>query len=125
MVGGRRLKHYAARQRRPGGPWDWTVEEEGRIFPAGPCVLHGDGHPTREEAERHFYAFDLQTLSLIVEDQDHKSHQCGVPWCKVFTDQGFTTKFRKEPQWLCDEHRIRHIFEMLNPFVPGITVEQP
>lgn len=116
-------KHYAARQ-IGSGRWAWTVDEGGQISTAGPCVLHGDGHLTKEQAERHFYDFDIQTLTEVAEKHPNKSHDCHIPWCGVFTSRGLATRHSTEPMWLCSEHRFRHIYTMLRPFEPGIEVKR-
>ncbi len=117
------MKHYAAR-RLESGRWAWTVQEGDAISQSGPCVLHGNGHTTKEEAERHFYDWDCQTLSQVKEERHGKSHDCEIPWCRVFTGRGMATKFHPDPLWLCSEHRFRHIYTMLRPFKAGVEVHQ-
>lgn len=118
------MNYYAARQRIGENRWDWTVEHDKVITRSGPCVLHGDGHATKEEAERHFYDWDLQTMAVYVENDPKIMHQCDAPGCKTPTDKGLATRHRWKVQWFCDLHRIKEIFVTLNPFKPGIMITQ-
>lgn len=118
------MKYFRARQRLVDKRWDWTVDQDQVIAKAGPCVLHSDGHATREEAERHFYDWDLQTLLTFTEGNEKTKHECEAPGCKTLTDRGLATRFRWKVQWFCDLHRVKPIYEMLNPFEPGIEIQQ-
>lgn len=117
------MRYYAARLRTD-GRWDWTVERDKVITVDGPCVTHTDGHPTKEEAERHFYEWDIKTLGLITESDDKLFHGCEAPECKTHTTIGFVTRYRWKPQWFCDLHRVKEIYIMLNPFKPGVMITQ-
>lgn len=115
------MNYYAARQRKD-GRWDWTTMNDGIIHRAGPCSRHEDGHPTKEEAERHFYDNELDSLKEVWSEGDVQ-YQCAIKGCGAWTQEGLCShNLFITPIWLCDVHRDREEVETLHPFAPEIEI---
>jgi hypothetical protein len=108
---------YEARQREVDGRWDWTVMNDGIIRRAGPCRDHEDGHSTKEEAERHYWDYELSRLK---EHTTGGHYPCEV--CGALTNKELSWHHIGPTARLCDDHRSREQFERLNPFEPGLSV---
>ncbi len=111
------MNHYAARERKSDGRWNWTrkMGSDGPIVAAGACVNHeAEGHATKEEAERCFYEHELATLQECSMDTTHEPCKvCGKLTNKLLGRSGFPDT----P--LCDEHRNVEEYRKLKPFTPG------
>lgn len=116
------MNYAQARQRQSDGRWDWTTMNDGRVWPSAPCSTHEDGHATQEEAERHHWDYELDTVRRF-EVPDHQAgslERCRI--CKAFTAShvrfadGYTTIF------LCPDHQDRASLEQGYPFAPNRQV---
>lgn len=115
------MNYYAARQRKD-GRWDWTRLNDGVVSRSGPCAKHGEGHVTKEEAERHFYDSELAKLCETWSDGDVQ-YRCAVSGCGQWTQVGLASHgYFVTPTWLCDRHRDPDMIEKLHPFKPGLEI---
>jgi hypothetical protein len=113
------MNYAQARQRQSNGRWDWTTMNDGRVWRSEPCSDHEDGHATAEEAEHHFWEYELDTARRFVvpDDQAGTLSRCLV--CLSFTAShvrladGYTT------YQLCPDHHDRASLEQVHPFSPG------
>lgn len=95
---------------------------DGRIWRVGPCAHHEDGHATEEEAERHFYDSEIQSLRETWSGADVQ-YRCAFPGCAAFTQKGLaSTHLFMSPTWLCEVHCTPEFFEKINPFKPEIEI---
>lgn len=116
------MNYYEARQRTSDGRWDWTGMNDSRIFKAGPCAGHDDGHATKEEAERHFYDWELDQLQEL-KGPSSTQHRCQSPGCQTFTDIALAIGGHIGVHfWLCKDHRTRGEVARIYPFTPGLTI---
>jgi hypothetical protein len=119
---GEEVNYYAARQRAHDKKWDWTCMNDGKIWRSGPCADHEDGHPTREEAEKHFYDDSISKLREIT-CPDREMRMCDAPGCDTVTQKGLVgTRYFSEPMWLCKLHRSKEVVPAIRPFRPGIEI---
>jgi hypothetical protein len=78
---------------------------------------HADGHPTREEAERCHYEYELDhAREGQTSDQQFRCRICKA-WTQSFLQIGDYNLIQ-----LCDEHRNRAGLEQAWPFSPGMRV---
>ena len=134
------MNYDEARQLRDGG-WRWTTMNDGIIRAAAPCMTilrqfdpgapfkpleDGDfslcpPHPTREDAEQHFYD---HCLAGLVQVEDEAAHRCAAgcgEWTnKCLENRGLYGIFRAI--FLCNEHRTPEKVAELRPFEPGIQL---
>ena len=116
------MNYAQARQRQSDGRWDWTTMNDGRVWRSAPCSSHEDGHATPEDAERHFWDYELDSVRRFVvpDDQAATLEHCQV--CTAFTAShvrfadGYTTFF------VCPDHQDRASLERAHPFVAGRMV---
>ena len=130
------MNYDEARQLKDGG-WHWTTMNNGVVRTASPCIqvpevnlfdeallaaniTRCDPHPTREDAERHFYDY---SLSQLKETTTTHAQRCEV--CDTWTNKALCNK----GEWLyfgyiflCDNHRQPSHVEALRPFSPCIAV---
>jgi len=110
------MNYYQARQRKD-GRWDFTCKNDDRVWPAGLCAQHTDGHATAVEAEQHFYDGEVAGLrEYEVLDQQLKCAVCGA-----WTGKGLRARHLGEVM-LCDTHRMPAGFTQAHPFAPGIQI---
>ena len=87
------------------GRFHMTVasDEEGWVYPIGPCATACEGHPTKEEAIRHYMEGRLKS-DLRVDgydaEQQHKCLECGR-WTQRFAS--LRGEFERQ-FFLCDTH---------------------
>lgn len=113
------MNYAEARQRKSDGRWNWTTMNDGRIWTSAPCTGHDDGHVTREEAERHFWEYELDSVRRfeIANDDAVTLQRCQI--CSAFTAShvrladGYTTFM------LCPDHQDRASLEQVHPFKAG------
>lgn len=134
------MNYDQARQLKDGG-WHWTTKNDGIVRTAEPCLKHiGDEsdpawylkpynasdwtrcepHSTREEAERHFYEWCIESLK---EDDlwDWTGCQvCDAPTKKALGNRGMHMLITSVP--LCDEHRNVDKVRELYPQPGGIAL---
>lgn len=116
------MNYYEARKRASDNRWDWTCMNDGKIWKTGPCALHEDGHPTKIEAERHFYDHELSKLREV-ESAPRDMHQCDAPGCCTFAHKGYVgMKLFTETTWLCSLHLSRNVIPGIHPFSEGIEI---
>lgn len=112
------MNYAQARQRESDGRWDYTVRNDDRIWRTGYCADHEDGHATKEEAEKHFYDYELDQPFRIYEDinQQAKCVVCGE-WTqnRVMLYDGYTTYI------LCKDHQTKEDLMKVRPFTPGMS----
>lgn len=110
--------YYQARQRLD-GRWDWTGMRDDLIFRTGPCIGHDDGHATREEAERHFYEYEIERLKEV----EIQWFRCSHPGCHELSRKGLETpRLYPFPEALCDAHRTTEVFREIKPFYTNIAI---
>jgi hypothetical protein len=109
------MRYSAARQRQSDGKWDWTTQRGEAVYAVPPCGDGCPGHDTKEEAERHYY--DYQLAKLKERSQDIKC-RCEAKDCDVWTNKTLDTDLY-DATYLCDAHRNKEVFEQLHPFHPG------
>lgn len=114
------MNYYEARQRLNDGRWDWTGENDGKIFRAGPCRTHDDDHATKEETEQHYYDSEIEEARFY-EDQ-HYRDKCEVPDCKA--EMSFKCAMLRNVHrvTLCETHWNKTGLKFARPFKPGIQV---
>ncbi len=111
------MNYAQARQRETNQRWDWTTMNDGRVWASAPCSQHTDGHATAEEAERHFWEYELDTVRRFVVSDDEAASLERCLACSAFTAShvrfadGYTTFF------LCPDHQDRAALERVHPFV--------
>lgn len=116
------MNYYKARQRVHDKRWDWTCMNDGRIWKSPPCTEHEDGHPSEEEAERHFYAHELGRLRETSLGWDAQV-RCEAPGCREWTERGLVgIRYFTTPIYLCRAHRSRKVVEALHPYVEGLEI---
>lgn len=80
---------------------------------------HGDGHATREEAERCYWEYELDNAKATAVEG--AQYPCAV--CRAWTQRGYSTgQGHMTTTLLCDAHRNRAGLEQARPFRPGTTV---
>jgi hypothetical protein len=110
------MNYAEARQRESDKRWDWTVRNDDRIWRSEPCSGHEDGHETREEAERHFWEWEMaQPFSVFVEERHLR--RCEI--CNEWTDARVRMYDGYKTLVLCSIHQNRLSIEQLYPFAPG------
>lgn len=112
------MNYEQARQRESDGRWDWTVRNDDRIWATGPCGEHTDGHATAEEAERHFY--DWEVANLKPYTIAGALHPCEI--CQAWSDGGLGTPDGFGGPILCAAHRNADGYQQVRPFAPGLTL---
>jgi hypothetical protein len=97
-------------------------QRDDRIWRSGPCREHDDGHATSEEAERHFWEYEIEHASRFVVPNDQAGQLLRCAICSAFTastvrlDDGYTTFI------LCPDHQDRASLEQVHPFESGRTL---
>ncbi len=125
------MNYHQARERAEG--WAWTTMNDGRIWTSGGCATEGalHAHPTREEAERCFYDYELTKLVAVgLRPQDDERRCAWVDQitgarCEGLTRDGLLSNMLalgSGPTWLCDEHRTPQNWGLLHPFKPGLEI---
>ena len=136
--------NYDKAREVPGKGWHWTTMNDGIVRTAEPCSRHvGDEsdpmwymkpsnesdwqrcepHATRDEAERHFYDWCLETVAETrMGDQQLR---CRMPDCAEWTDTVLGNLqderlFNGDP--LCEAHRTREVLAQIRPFEPGMEL---
>ena len=113
------MNYAAARQRESNKRWDWTVENDDRVWRSEPCTSHEDGHATREGAERHFWEWEMAQSFSVTNEQRHL-RQCQI--CNAWTEARVLMYDGYTMHVLCSIHQNRPSLEKLHPFVPGRTL---
>ena len=113
------MQYYQARQRKSDGRWDWTGMHDKVVTARPPCSDHEDGHATAEEAERHFYDYEVENLKPVKLRDEMR--RCSFPGCLDFTQDGFESRYLGL-QMLCIGHCTKLGWVAAHPFKPGITV---
>lgn len=89
---------------KPSGLYHMTVhsDEEKWCYPVGPCASQCPGHPTPEEAYRHYQEGKIAKVRLDGYDE-HKQEKCVV--CSAWTQKAASTEGEFFEYWpLCDLH---------------------
>lgn len=122
------MNYDEARELKDGG-WHWTTMNDGVVRTAPPCVripidestiTHCDPHPTREDAERHFYDYSLSQLKESTFLSAKHCEYCDTWTNKALGNRGLGLYFREV--FLCDTHRTTERVAALHPFKPGIAL---
>lgn len=110
------MNYAEARQRQTDGLWDWTVRNDGSIWPAASCASKC-GHATREEAERHYWEWKHDPATYYIGAYVDSQHNCLVcgNWTQSFVRlrDGYTTFV------LCPSHQDRASVDQVHPFTPN------
>jgi hypothetical protein len=140
------MNYYGARQRQKDKRWDFTIMNNGHVSPTGYChawsewpddlksmasleyrqyvtdkdKYHGEGHENKEDAERCYYRYVLDTKLRPAKCPDDEQHKCEIPDCGKWTQAGLQAD--SAPTWLCEAHGSRADYERLHPFEPGHTI---
>ena len=111
------MNYAQARQRQSDGRWAWTVKNDDRVWASGPCADHEDSHETAEEAERHYWEWELDPSTYHVGTYASGQYECQLcqNWTSSFVRlaDGYTTFT------LCPDHQNRASVEQVHPFVAG------
>lgn len=119
------MNYYGARQidpkadRTDAGKWRFTVRNDDRIWPTGYCATC-PGHATAEEAERHYYEYEMaETVREgSLADMQRACEVCGA-WTQGLLQLGDGLM---ESHILCDEHRNPAGLAQVRPFAPGQVI---
>jgi hypothetical protein len=109
------MNHYAARERKDGSGWHFTVQNDGHIWPVGYCDCHAP-HQTKEEAETCYKKFLLDTRLILQEAHALRAGDTvlGCRVCGELTVGGAVIDTTFLP--LCPEHRTReHVEQVWKP----------
>ena len=116
--------------------WRWTSKNDGHIRTAWPCIDFAPmapedygrkeperthlcpPHPTKEEAERHFYDACLAEIKESASLNWCDCRKCGAPTKRLLGNRDYGSLFSSEP--LCDEHCNAESLTDLHPFKTGI-----
>lgn len=110
------MNYYEARQRKD-GVWHWTVMNDNVLRPSQPCTEDCQ-HQTREEAERHFYEYEVANLRT----QEFEAwHKCEAEGCETLTNKVMTPRHGGGVD-LCDVHRTAEQYRVLRPFKAGVQI---
>ena len=136
------MNYYDARQRQTDKRWDYTCQNDGRVWPVGYCAgyhepkddgivrwrederqrviankdkYHRDGHATDEEARECYrlYLLDNDVQEMTFAEAQHPCvAPVGESKCNVWTQKALEIRHGGHYP-LCDEHRNRETLEKL------------
>lgn len=133
------MNYYKARQRESDQRWDYTCQNDNRVWPVGYCgrpmqeedfaklgipmserekahlatnghKYHTDGHATEAEACECYRQYLLDTQLTLDHEDPHQQRKCQV--CEQWTTK-FAIFGSTQLFFLCDEHRTREHVEQL------------
>lgn len=131
--------NYAEAREVKGGGWHWTSMNDGNVRTAAPCITireregwqlgdpipeedikRCEPHATKEEAERHFYDWSLETL----HESEWTSAQKCETGCGAWSNKSLGNHFHGYfgDVFLCDFHRNADRVAELKPFRPDIQL---
>lgn len=113
------MNYDQARQRKD-GKWHYTRKNDDRIYPIGFCANNCAGHDTCEEAEWHYWEWQLVNIcthnpvvDLAFVDGRQKCTLCGAVATRVASLPGIA-----QPEVaICDDHALQEVF----PFHAGMA----
>lgn len=92
---------------------------DGRVWRSGPCFDHTDGHATQEEAERHFWEYEMALPRRVCLNPEEQ-RKCEI--CGAWTQDRVRREGDYRSDVLCGDHQDQASYEALHPFVPGRQV---
>jgi hypothetical protein len=127
------MNYLKARQRKSDGKWDYTLENDGVIYPIGYCSAyrepnipinpdrlktmrdfsikhHSEGHSTPEEANQCYKKYLLDQRLTLMQQYIDVQHKCAV--CGEFT-QCCVSIDGWHKYTLCEKHNNREEVEKL------------
>lgn len=113
--------NYDQARKRDDGVWHWTTMNDGIVHVAAPCT-DACTHATQEEAERHFYGWCMDSISIShTSDEQHKCAVCGMWTINIVVAGRYLSQLSYDT-YLCNAHANKESMMHLHPFHAGIQV---
>lgn len=116
------MNHFHARQRSDNGKWYWVRYHAGKFYATEPC-WQGCAHDTQEDAEYHYYDWQISNL-LVHTIDDETQKKCEFPGCSRWTQRYLEPPKPKCDRlaFLCDDHRDAWGYRAVRPFNPPYDI---
>lgn len=112
---------YEARKLNDRELWHWTQTNNGITICWPPCKPDCN-HPTKQEAELHYYNYLMLPANMDTMEMVDEQHKCECKdGCEVMTGYVYgplDTAFH----WLCEQHRTPEEIKKIRPFSPGFRI---